>query len=85
MDPPFLRVIFCGLYCELRCSLCAPTQIQHAELLWVCAKQECVPVLLSDHVELPFQDVVDYTQISIKWPSTHIGTELLDYLESIPG
>ncbi|KAG6388605.1 hypothetical protein SASPL_150037 [Salvia splendens] len=44
---------------------------------------ECVPVILSDQVELPFQDVVDYSQISIKWPSTRIGTQLLDYLESI--
>lgn len=47
--------------------------------------QECVPVILSDQVELPFQNVVDYTQISIKWPSTLIGPELLQYLESIPG
>ncbi|RZC63444.1 hypothetical protein C5167_025199 [Papaver somniferum] len=39
---------------------------------------------LFDQVELPFQDVVDYSQISIKWPSTHIGPQLLDYLESIP-
>lgn len=42
-------------------------------------------MLLSDEVELPFQNVVDYTQISIKWPSTRIGPELLQYLESIPG
>ncbi|XVF64413.1 hypothetical protein PTKIN_Ptkin09bG0167300 [Pterospermum kingtungense] len=45
---------------------------------------ECVPVILSDQVELPFQNVIDYTQISIKWPSTLIGTKLLDYLASIP-
>ncbi|XP_004237727.1 probable beta-1,4-xylosyltransferase IRX10 [Solanum lycopersicum] len=45
---------------------------------------ECIPVILSDQAELPFQNVIDYSQISIKWPSTHIGTELLDYLESIP-
>ncbi|KAB2603630.1 glucuronosyltransferase [Pyrus ussuriensis x Pyrus communis] len=45
---------------------------------------ECVPVILSDQVELPFQNVVDYTQISIKWPSTLIGPELLQYLESLP-
>lgn len=45
---------------------------------------ECVPVVLSDRAELPFQNVVDFTQISIKWPSTRIGPELLDYLESIP-
>ncbi|CDP12008.1 unnamed protein product [Coffea canephora] len=44
---------------------------------------ECVPVILSDQVELPFQNVVDYSQISIKWPSTQIGPQLLEYLESI--
>jgi hypothetical protein len=45
--------------------------------------QECVPVLLSDHAELPFQNVIDYAQVSIKWPSTRIGSEFLDYLASI--
>ncbi|KAJ6953082.1 hypothetical protein NC652_004924 [Populus alba x Populus x berolinensis] len=45
---------------------------------------ECVPVILSDQAEFPFQNVIDYTQISIKWPSTRIGLELLEYLESIP-
>lgn len=44
-----------------------------------------MPVILSDQVELPFQDVIDYRQVSIKWPSTRIGPELLDYLESLPG
>jgi hypothetical protein len=47
--------------------------------------QECVPVLLSDHAELPFQNVIDYAQVSIKWPSTRIGSEFLDYLASISG
>ncbi|TKY45597.1 arabinosyltransferase ARAD1 [Spatholobus suberectus] len=46
---------------------------------------ECVPVILSDQIELPFQNVIDYSQISIKWPSSRIGPELLQYLESIPG
>ncbi|XP_022993881.1 probable glucuronosyltransferase Os04g0398600 [Cucurbita maxima] len=45
---------------------------------------ECVPVLLSDQVELPLQNVIDYSQISIKWPSSEIGPQLLEYLESIP-
>ncbi|XP_062185689.1 probable glucuronosyltransferase Os03g0107900 [Phragmites australis] len=45
---------------------------------------ECVPVILSDEVELPFQNVIDCREISIKWPSSRIGPELLGYLESIP-
>jgi len=44
-----------------------------------------VPVILSDEVELPFQNVIDYSEISIKWPSSSIGPELFEYLESIPG
>lgn len=50
-----------------------------------CIWQECVPVIISDQTELPFQNVIDYSQISIKWPSSRIGPELLQYLESIPG
>ncbi|KAH7286788.1 hypothetical protein KP509_32G022800 [Ceratopteris richardii] len=45
---------------------------------------ECVPVILSDEMELPFQNVLDYREFSIKWPSSRISKELLDYLESIP-
>ncbi|GJN25909.1 hypothetical protein PR202_gb13795 [Eleusine coracana subsp. coracana] len=30
-------------------------------------------------------NVIDYSEISIKWPSSRIGPELLGYLESIPG
>ncbi|XP_007019373.2 PREDICTED: probable glucuronosyltransferase GUT1 [Theobroma cacao] len=45
---------------------------------------ECVPVIISDQIELPFQNVIDYTQITIKWPATRIGPQLLEYLESIP-
>ena len=48
-------------------------------------KQECVPVILSDQAEFPFQNVIDYSRISIKWPSSRIGPHLLQYLESIPG
>lgn len=57
----------------------------YSNLLLFFHEQECVPVILSDQVELPFQNVIDYTEISIKWPSTSIGPELLDYLASIPG
>lgn len=60
-------------------------KISPVEIMFLFLLQECVPVILSDEVELPFQNVVDYTQISIKWPSTRIGPELLQYLESIPG
>lgn len=42
-------------------------------------------MIISDYAELPFQNVIDYTQLSIKWPWNRIGSELLEYLESVPG
>lgn len=42
-------------------------------------------MILSDEVELPFQNVLDYSEFSIKWPSSRINEELLSYLRSIPG
>ncbi|KAK4600996.1 hypothetical protein RGQ29_010540 [Quercus rubra] len=59
-------------------------RLQLIELAKQFPDKECVPVLISDQVELPFQNVIDYTQISIKWPSTQIGPQMLEYLESIP-
>lgn len=48
-------------------------------------EQECVPVILSDEVEFPFQNVIDYRKFTIKWPATRIGPQLLEYLESVSG
>ncbi|XXG60787.1 hypothetical protein AAC387_Pa04g2614 [Persea americana] len=59
-------------------------RLQLVELAKQFPDKECVPVILSDQVELPFQNVIDYTQISIKLPSTYIGAELLAYLQAIP-
>lgn len=87
MDSSFLRILLCGLYLTFHfiVYIIQKYNLLNTLLMLFCTEQECVPVLLSDQVELPFQNVVDYTQISIKWPSTRIGKELLDYLESIPG
>lgn len=44
----------------------------------------CVPVVISDKWELPFEDFLDVTKFVIKWPSTQIGPGLLLYLRSLP-
>lgn len=44
----------------------------------------CVPVILSDELEMPFQDVVDWPSLSIKWPEDEVGPKLLEHLRSIP-
>lgn len=41
-------------------------------------------MILSDEIELPYQNVLDYGEFSIKWPSSRINEELLAYLRSIP-
>jgi hypothetical protein len=37
----------------------------------------CIPVLLSDHVELPFERFVDYSKMSVKWPADKIDDSLV--------
>eukprot|EP00931_Biecheleriopsis_adriatica_P094008 TRINITY_DN67710_c0_g1_i1.p1 TRINITY_DN67710_c0_g1~~TRINITY_DN67710_c0_g1_i1.p1 ORF type:complete len:602 (-),score=132.90 TRINITY_DN67710_c0_g1_i1:46-1851(-) len=44
----------------------------------------CVPVILSDLLEVPFQGLVDWPALSIKWPADRVGPELLEHLRSIP-
>jgi len=44
----------------------------------------CVPVIISDSVRLPFQEFLDWSKISIKWPEAKIDESLLIYLKSIP-
>lgn len=44
----------------------------------------CIPVILADSIELPYADVLDYSQFTIKWPMTSIDDSLVDYLRSVP-
>jgi hypothetical protein len=44
----------------------------------------CVPVVLSDHWELPFEEFLDLSKFIIKWPMDNVGDELLDILAAQP-
>jgi len=44
----------------------------------------CIPVLLSDKLEVPFQELVNWPALSLKWPEDRVGPELLTHLRSIP-
>jgi len=44
----------------------------------------CVPVVLSDKWELPFEDFLDVTRFVIKWPTERIDGRFVEYLRSLP-
>ncbi|KAF4707517.1 hypothetical protein FOZ63_025406 [Perkinsus olseni] len=49
------------------------------EILWA----DCIPVILSDFLELPFEQLFDVTQATIKWPQDDVEN-LYRYLKTIP-
>lgn len=44
----------------------------------------CVPVVLSDNWELPFEDFLDLPSFVIKWPMSQTGDEMLETLRQQP-
>lgn len=44
----------------------------------------CVPVLLNDYYEPPFEAFLDVTKWLIKWPMRRVDDGLLDYLRAVP-
>lgn len=43
----------------------------------------CVPVVLSDKWELPFEDFLDIPSSVIKWPMGQVGDEMLEALQNV--
>ena len=44
----------------------------------------CIPVILNDEYELPFEHFLSTSQFAIKWPMRVVDDTLIDYLKSIP-
>ena len=43
----------------------------------------CIPVILSDHMVLPFESEMDPGSYSVKWPTRAMDETLISYLQSI--
>jgi len=43
----------------------------------------CIPVLLSDEVELPFSDFLSWDTFSVKWPMDDVGEKLYHHLDAL--
>jgi len=58
----------------------AAWSVRFFESLWA----GCVPVLLSDHYEPPFDALFDISEFVIKWPVARIDDSLAEFLEGVP-
>eukprot|EP00927_Polykrikos_kofoidii_P041756 TRINITY_DN35608_c0_g2_i1.p1 TRINITY_DN35608_c0_g2~~TRINITY_DN35608_c0_g2_i1.p1 ORF type:complete len:456 (+),score=51.87 TRINITY_DN35608_c0_g2_i1:87-1370(+) len=51
--------------------------------LYVAMLAGCIPVILSDAFELPFQDFLRWSDFSVRWPEDDVGN-LYEYLATMP-
>lgn len=43
----------------------------------------CIPLILSDRFVLPFQDLIDWSQLSIRWPQESVNDQLYHYIHEL--
>merc|ERR1712107_365735 len=58
----------------------AAWSVRFFETLWA----GCIPVLLSDHYEPPFEQLFNVLEFVVKWPTSRIDTSLVQFLEAVP-
>eukprot|EP00747_Dinoflagellata_sp_TGD_P093386 gnl/TRDRNA2_/TRDRNA2_165750_c0_seq2.p1 gnl/TRDRNA2_/TRDRNA2_165750_c0~~gnl/TRDRNA2_/TRDRNA2_165750_c0_seq2.p1 ORF type:complete len:362 (-),score=47.26 gnl/TRDRNA2_/TRDRNA2_165750_c0_seq2:106-1092(-) len=43
----------------------------------------CIPFILSDRFVLPFQDLIDWKQVSIRWPQDEVNVQVYAYMSQM--
>mmetsp|Transcript_68348 Transcript_68348/g.149198 ORF Transcript_68348/g.149198 Transcript_68348/m.149198 type:complete len:642 (+) Transcript_68348:74-1999(+) len=43
----------------------------------------CIPIIISDRFVLPFQEVIPWNEVSIRWPQEELGLELYAYISDL--
>jgi len=73
----YLRLIRSTKFCIVPAGYSAWTNRLFETLL-----AGCIPVVVSDKIRFPYEDILDYRRLLVKWPEHQVGSSLIDHLKS---
>ncbi|CAL1133395.1 unnamed protein product [Cladocopium goreaui] len=74
---------YAGIMGNAKFCLCPKGASSYTSRVFEALFAGCVPVILSDHVRLPFEELVHWKDFSIAWPMDQADLSLYDYLKSL--
>ncbi|CAK9075324.1 unnamed protein product [Durusdinium trenchii] len=74
---------YAGIMGNAKFCLCPKGASSYTSRVFEALFAGCVPVILSDHVRLPFDGLVNWTDFSIAWPMEYADLSLYNYLKGL--